>query len=148
LLKHGAAQVYAVDVGVAQLHESLRKDVRVKNLERTHIAKLSQVNGFLLPPPSIATIDVSFISLTTVLPETLKHLTTKAFLYVLVKPQFEVGKDLVGKGGIVRDTNARRAALEKILMCARELGLQIVGHMESPIRGSEGNVEYLAHFKR
>ncbi len=146
LLQRGAAKVYAVDVGHNQLAWKLRQDSRVINLERIHIAKL-QV-GSLNPPPTLAVIDVSFISLRRVLPATLPHLAPKARVYALVKPQFEVGRERVGKGGIVRDEAARKDALDGVLAVAAELGLACLGTIASPITGAEGNIEFLAGFAR
>lgn len=142
LLKHGASHVFAVDVGYGQLAWKLRNDPRVTNLERTHILKLK--TGFFSPPPTIAVIDVSFISLTRVLPGVLPHLNTNARIYILIKPQFEVGRKNIEKGGIVRDQAAREQSVEKVLSCARTLGLKVLGVAESPIKGAMGNVEFLA----
>jgi 23S rRNA (cytidine1920-2'-O)/16S rRNA (cytidine1409-2'-O)-methyltransferase len=144
MLQRGAAKVYAVDVGHNQLAWKLRQDARVINLERIHIAKL-QV-GSLNPAPSLAVIDVSFISLRRVLPATLPHLAPGARVYALVKPQFEVGRERIGKGGIVRDEAARQDALQGVLQVASELGMSCLGSIESPITGAEGNVEFLAGF--
>ena len=142
LLQGGAKQVYAVDVGHNQLAWKLRQDPRVVNLERTHIAKLEV--GSLAPAPSLAVIDVSFISLRRVLPATLPHLEPGGRIYALIKPQFEVGRDRIGKGGIVRDAGARDDAVAGVLAAAEELGLELLGSIESPITGTEGNIEYLA----
>jgi 23S rRNA (cytidine1920-2'-O)/16S rRNA (cytidine1409-2'-O)-methyltransferase len=146
LLRHGAARVYAVDVGHSQLHSSLLQDERVENLQRTHIVKME--SQFLKPAPSVAVIDVSFISLERVLPATLNQLTSEAHVVALIKPQFEVGRDDVGKGGIVRDPVARQAAVEKVLECAKALGLVLLGQMPSPIQGTQGNAEFLAAWVR
>jgi len=142
LLQGGAKQVYAVDVGHNQLAWKLRQDPRVVNLERTHIAKLEV--GSLAPAPSLAVIDVSFISLRRVLPATLPHLAQGGRIYALIKPQFEVGRDRIGKGGIVRDAGARDDAVADVLAAAEDLGLDLLGTIESPITGTEGNIEYLA----
>jgi 23S rRNA (cytidine1920-2'-O)/16S rRNA (cytidine1409-2'-O)-methyltransferase len=146
LLQRGAARVYAVDVGYGQLAWRLRSDERVVVLERTHIAKLEE--GALSPKASLGVVDVSFISLTRVLEPMLRHLEETCELVALVKPQFEVGREAVGKGGIVRDVAARERALENVLAFATSLGLRVVGQMESPIQGADGNVEYLAAFAR
>lgn len=146
LLQRGAARVYAVDVGYGQLAWSLRNDPRVVNLERTHIGKLPA--GALDPAPTLFVIDVSFISLTLVLPALLEHLTEDAVGVALIKPQFEVGREHVGKGGIVRDDARRQEAVERVLERARALGLAPLGVIESPITGADGNVEYLAAFAR
>ena len=142
LLQRGAEQVYAVDVGHNQLAWKLRQDRRVINLERTHIAKLEI--GSLEPTPMLAVIDVSFISLRRVLPATVPHLAAGGRIYALIKPQFEVGRDRIGKGGIVRDTKARNDAVAGVLAAAEALGLDLLGTIESPITGTEGNIEYLA----
>jgi 23S rRNA (cytidine1920-2'-O)/16S rRNA (cytidine1409-2'-O)-methyltransferase len=144
LLQAGAKSVYAVDVGTNQLAYSLRIDPRVHVFEKTHILKVPE-NTFE-PKPSIAVIDVSFISLEKVLPAVLKHVSHSAVIYALIKPQFEVGPDFIEKGGIVKNQAAREAARDKILQLAQNLGLEIRGHKESPIRGTEGNIEYLACF--
>ena len=141
LLQNGAAKVYAVDVGHNQLAWKLRQDPRVINLEKTHIARLEV--GSLAPAPSVGVVDVSFISLRRVLPAMRPHLLGPGRLYALVKPQFEVGRDQVGKGGIVRDPELRRQALQDIQQVGGELGLSELGWMESPITGTDGNVEYL-----
>mgnify|MGYP002877469194 CR=1 FL=1 len=142
LLQRGAAQVYAVDVGHNQLAWRLRQDPRVVNLERTHIAKLEL--GSLAPAPTLAVIDVSFISLRRVLPATVPHLAAGGRIYALIKPQFEVGRDRIGKGGIVRDAEARDDAVAGVLAAAEDLSLDLLGTIESPITGAEGNIEYLA----
>ncbi len=145
LLKHGASLVYAVDVGTNQLAYSLRVDPRVKVHEQTHILKVPI--GTFEPKPSIAVIDVSFISLTKVLPAVPGHLERPAWIYALIKPQFEVGRENLDKGGIVKDGMAREKARDSILECAKNLGLSVLGCIESPIQGSDGNIEYLACFK-
>jgi len=146
LLSRGAARVYAIDVGYGQLAEKLRTDSRVVSLERTHIGRLEV--GALDPAPRVAVIDVSFISLEKVLPALAPHLAPASAIVALVKPQFEVGRALVGKGGIVRDEAARADAVERVLACGRRLGFDVVGTVESPIRGADGNVEHLACFRR
>lgn len=144
LLQNGAKKVYAVDVGHNQLAYSLRIDPRVEVLEKTHILKIP--DGFFEPKPSIAVIDVSFISLHKVLPAVFKLLAESALIYALIKPQFEVGPELIEKGGIVKDQAAREQARDKILKLGKQLGLQLIGCQESPITGTDGNVEYLACF--
>jgi 23S rRNA (cytidine1920-2'-O)/16S rRNA (cytidine1409-2'-O)-methyltransferase len=144
LLSRGAGRVYAVDVGYGQLAWKLQQDDRVVNMERTHIAKLEV--GTLDPPPTAAVIDVSFISLDRVLPALDPHLARPARVWALIKPQFEVGKDHVGKGGIVRDVAAREAARDRVLAGAERLGWQVLGYKNSPITGTDGNVEYVAAF--
>src|SRR3989338_5735961 len=142
LLQNGAQTVYAVDVGHNQLDYSLRIDPRVQVLEKKHILKIPEC--FFDPKPSVAVVDVSFISLKKVLPAILKHLAESAWIYLLIKPQFEVGPEFIEKGGIVKNQIARERALHQILDLALRLGLQIRGHRESPIQGTDGNIEYLA----
>lgn len=144
LLSQGAARVYAVDVGYGQLAWKLQQDERVVNLERTHIGKLEV--GALDPPPTAAVIDVSFISLDRVLPALDGHLQRPARVWALIKPQFEVGREHVGKGGIVRDVAARERARDRVLAGAESLGWTVLGCVDSPITGTDGNVEYVAGF--
>jgi len=103
--------------------------------------------GSLEPAPSLAVIDVSFISLRRVLPATVPHLAAGGRIYALIKPQFEVGRERIGKGGIVRDAQAREDAVAGVLATAEELGLDLLGSIESPITGTEGNIEYLAGWR-
>jgi 23S rRNA (cytidine1920-2'-O)/16S rRNA (cytidine1409-2'-O)-methyltransferase len=146
LLHHGARLVHAVDVGRGQLHERMRQHPQVRNVEQTHITKLAPHS--LEPVPSVAVIDVSFISLRLVLPATLQQLTPAAHVVALIKPQFEVGKQLLGKGGIVRDDDARARSVEAVLHTAHELGLAHLGTIQSPITGTDGNIEFLAAWSR
>jgi 23S rRNA (cytidine1920-2'-O)/16S rRNA (cytidine1409-2'-O)-methyltransferase len=138
--------VFAVDVGWGQLHEKLRQDPRVENLERTHIGKLPP--GRLSPAPTVAVVDVSFISLRLVLPALVPHLAGAADVVALVKPQFEVGREHVGKGGIVRDDSERRRAVDAVVAAAAANGLAHRSTLPSPIEGADGNVEFLAWFQR
>jgi 23S rRNA (cytidine1920-2'-O)/16S rRNA (cytidine1409-2'-O)-methyltransferase len=142
LLRRGARKVFAIDVGYGQLAWSLRNDARVVVLERENIRYLEDAK--ITEPPDLAVCDVSFISLTLVIPRVGELLGRgeKPFL-VLVKPQFEVGKGEVGKGGVVRDEAKRRGAVDKIAEFARVQGWSVVGDVESPITGPAGNVEYL-----
>ena len=142
LLQRGAARVVALDVGYGQLAEKLRQDPRVVNMERTHVGKLPPSS--LQPAPTVAVIDVSFISLAQVLPHVVVQLAPSAGVVALIKPQFEVGRAHVGKGGIVRDEEARKGAVDKVLAAARALGLDVQGVIDSPITGADGNVEHLA----
>jgi 23S rRNA (cytidine1920-2'-O)/16S rRNA (cytidine1409-2'-O)-methyltransferase len=144
LLHRGASRVYAVDVGYGQLAHKLRVDPRVVCLERTHIGKLP-ADSFD-PKPTVVVADVSFISLTQVLPALAPQVARPARVVVLVKPQFEAGRENVGKGGIVRDPAARQASVERVTSCAAALGMALVGVKESPIQGADGNVEYVAAF--
>ena len=146
LLRRGAAHVIALDVGYGQILERLRIDSRVTVLDRTNIRRVNP--GDLPYAPDLVTIDASFISLRLVLPAALALAAPKAEVIALIKPQFEVGKGKVGKGGIVRDPEARIAAVEAIVEFARELGLEVAGTIESPIEGAKGNREYLAMLRR
>ncbi len=144
LLRRGAARVIALDVGYGQLADRLRRDPRVTVIDRTNIRKVEQSG---LPyRPDLVVIDVSFISLKLVLPKVRELAAPGAPIIALVKPQFEVGRGMVGKGGVVRDDRLRAAALEEILGGARTLGLENRGALESPITGAAGNREYLAFF--
>lgn len=141
LLQRGAARVYAVDVGYGQMAWRIRQDPRVVVLERQNMRYLP---ADLVPEPiELAVIDVSFISLTLVLPPVLRFLVRGARVIALVKPQFEVGKGQVGRGGIVRDDQQRRDVVEKIVTFSRECGLRTLGTLESPIAGQKGNREVL-----
>jgi len=145
LLKRGAAHVIALDVGYGQIAERLRTDPRVTILDRTNVRL---VQPRMLPYlPDLVTIDTSFISLRIVIPAVLALLAAKAEIIALVKPQFEVGRGQVGKGGIVRDEAVRRTALEGILSFARQAGLEIIGSIDSPIAGARGNREFLVVMK-
>ena len=143
LLRRGAAKVYAIDVGYGQLAWSLRSDPRVVTIERENVRNMDLA---LVPEPAdLAVIDTSFISLTLVLPrvrELLRPPEGKPVV-ALVKPQFEVGRDQVGKGGVVRDEAARRGAVEKVRTWAVANGFTAHEDVESPITGPAGNVEYL-----
>lgn len=146
LLQHGAAFIYAIDVGYGQLHWSLRNDPRVEVRERTNIRYLQPAD--FARPPDLAVIDVSFISLKLVLPVVAALLAPESPIIALVKPQFEVGKGEVGKGGVVRDEDKRRTALEGVVAAAAGCGLSCPQTMFSPIIGQKGNREFLAHFIR
>jgi len=141
MLKHGAAKVYAIDVGYGQLDASLRNDPRVVNREKVNARYLEPEN--FGEPIDFASIDVSFISLKLILPAVAGFL--RGELVALIKPQFEVGKHEVGKGGIVRDEAKRQAAVESVVEFAKEIGFVVQGVIESPVRGAEGNVEYLMY---
>jgi 23S rRNA (cytidine1920-2'-O)/16S rRNA (cytidine1409-2'-O)-methyltransferase len=150
LLQHGAAKVIAVDTGYGQIDAKLRADARVKLLEKT--------NARFLEPRMIdeavhmVVMDVSFISATLVLPAVLRSAFAlkshdARHLVVLVKPQFEVGREKVGKGGIVRDERAQQSAVEKVKSAVQELGGREIDVIESPILGAEGNKEFLLYAK-
>lgn len=145
LLERGANRVIALDVGRAQLDWRLRNDPRVVVMEGVNARHLGTAE---LPfPASLATVDVSFISLRLVVPALLPHLTAEAWLVCLVKPQFEAGRDQVGKGGIVRDESIRRETIDETVCSLEDLGLVLIGIVESPIRGQKGNLEELAAFR-
>jgi 23S rRNA (cytidine1920-2'-O)/16S rRNA (cytidine1409-2'-O)-methyltransferase len=141
LLQRGAARVYAVDVGYGQLHPKLRGDPRVVVRERENARLLDAEK--LGERVDLVTGDLSFISLRLILPAVKAILRPGGDALLLVKPQFEVGKGEVGKGGVVRDDAKRRAALEAVAAAARELGFEVVGDAESPIEGPAGNREWL-----
>jgi 23S rRNA (cytidine1920-2'-O)/16S rRNA (cytidine1409-2'-O)-methyltransferase len=146
LLQRGAKRVYAVDVGYGQLAWRLRQDPRVVVLERHNIRYLP---SSLMPDPiDLAVVDVSFISLALVLPCVVRFLANEASVVALVKPQFEVGRGQVGRGGIVRDDGQRRAVANKIVALAEGLGLATLGTLDSPILGQKGNREILLGLKR
>lgn len=141
LLQRGAAKVYAVDVGYGQLHPRIRGDPRVVVRERENARTLTA--GSLGESVDLVTGDLSFISLRLVLPAVRAILRPGGEAVLLVKPQFEVGKGEVGKGGVVRDERKRRAALDSVEDAARALGFEVLGHAESPIEGPAGNREWL-----
>jgi 23S rRNA (cytidine1920-2'-O)/16S rRNA (cytidine1409-2'-O)-methyltransferase len=141
LLQRGAAKVYAVDVGYGQLHPKLRGDPRVVVRERENARHLTA--EALGERVDLVVGDLSFISLRLILPAVRAILRPGGEAALLVKPQFEVGKGEVGKGGVVRDEAKRRAALEAVASAARELGFEVLGHAESPIEGPAGNREWL-----
>ncbi|MBX6422254.1 TlyA family RNA methyltransferase [Thermosulfurimonas sp. F29] len=145
LLRHGAARVYAVDVGRGQLHERLRRDPRVISLEGVNARYLSP--GDLPERMDLVTIDVSFISLRKVLPAAVRILKPGGFILALVKPQFEVGPREVGRGGVVRDHAKHRRVVEEIWRFGEdELGLKALGVAESPVPGPAGNREFFILF--
>jgi 23S rRNA (cytidine1920-2'-O)/16S rRNA (cytidine1409-2'-O)-methyltransferase len=142
LLSRGAARVYAVDVGHGQLDWKLRNDDRVMVLERTNARALSTEQ--IPEAPALVVCDASFIGLATVLRAALDLAAPGAHLVALIKPQFEVGRERVGKGGVVRDEAARQDACDKVeAWVAARPGWRVLGITESPITGPEGNVEYL-----
>ena len=143
LLQHGARKVIAVDVGYGQLDWKLRQDPRVEVLERTNVRHLKP--GMLSEPPAFAVCDLSFISLKKIIPAVIECLRPGFAIVALVKPQFEAGREDIGKGGVVRDPEVRRRVLEDIWGFAEELGLTVRGLVQSPVRGPKGNVEYLIY---
>lgn len=145
LLQRGAARVYAVDVGYGQFDWRLRQDPRVVLIERTNIRHMP--TSAVPEPVDLAVIDVSFISLTKVLPPITQFLGSPARVVALIKPQFEVGKGQVGRGGIVRDDAQREEAAQGVLRFADEMGLRTMRTVASPIKGKKGNQEILAIFE-
>lgn len=146
MLQNGAAKVYAVDVGRGQLAWKLRNDSRVVCLERTNARYLSREQ---IPEElSFASVDVSFISLKLILPPLAALLREDGRVVSLVKPQFEAGREKVGKKGVVRDPAVHREVLEHFLGHAKEAGLSVLGLTYSPIRGPEGNIEYLGYMQK
>lgn len=138
LLQRGARGVVAVDVGWGQLHEKLRQDPRVTSVERTNARNLQ---ARLLPEaPDLVVVDVSFISLRLVLPS-VAEVAASAQILALVKPQFEVGRNQVGRGGVVRDDALRAKAADSVAACARELGYERVAQVDSRVPGPKGNRE-------
>lgn len=142
LLRRGARLVYAVDVGRDQLHPDLRRDARVVNMEGTDIRTVTSLPEL----PQLASIDVSFISLTLVLPGVVRLLAPGGRIIALIKPQFEVGPGGVGKGGIVRDPKRHKEAIDRVLSAAGALGLKAGPVIDSPVLGTEGNKEFLVEF--
>lgn len=143
MLQNGASMVYSVDVGYGQLDYRLRTDSRVVVMERTNIRKVPA--GSLDPAPAFSSIDVSFISLKTVLPHVKDLLTAENSIVALIKPQFEAGKDQVGKNGVVRDPAVHERVIEEILGYTETLGYHILGLTFSPVKGPKGNIEYLLY---
>ena len=147
LLQHGAARVYAVDVGKGQLHWDLRNDSRVVVMESFNARDLKPDS--LPEHPRLAVVDVSFISLTKILPAVTPLLAVQAEIVTLIKPQFEAGPEFVGKGGVVRDGAVHQRVIEEIRTFGTEtMGLQWVGVLESPLHGPAGNIEFLAYWRK
>jgi 23S rRNA (cytidine1920-2'-O)/16S rRNA (cytidine1409-2'-O)-methyltransferase len=145
LLQRGAARVYCIDVGHGQLDWKIASDPRVVVIDRTNIRHMSPDR---IPERcTLAVIDVSFISLRLVLPTVPALLVPGAPVLALVKPQFEVGRERIGKGGIVRDDADRRWALDEVRSVAAGLGFEVLGETTSPITGGKGNVEFLLHLR-
>ena len=147
LLQHGAVRVYAVDVGHGQLHWKLRQDARVVVKEGVNARYLGA--GDLPEQPTLAVVDVSFISLTKILPAVKELLASGGSLITLIKPQFEAGREQVGRGGVVREAGVRAQVIEAVRKFGTEqVGLEWLGVCESPLVGPAGNVEFLAHWKK
>ncbi len=146
LLQRGARKVFAVDVGYGQLAWKLRQDERVVCLERTNIRYLEP--AALAEIPDLAVIDASFISLEKVLPNTIRLVKECGEIIALIKPQFEVGRGQLGKGGVVRDERKHREVIESICSLVETLGLEVKGVTESPLLGPKGNKEFLIYLKK
>ena len=146
MLQNGASKVYAVDVGYGQLDWKLRNDDRVVCLERTNARYLSE--NEIPEPLDFASIDVSFISLKLIFPALFQRLRDGGEIACLIKPQFEAGREKVGKKGVVRDPAVHLEVLEHFLKYARENHLTVLGVTYSPIRGPEGNIEYLGYLRK
>jgi 23S rRNA (cytidine1920-2'-O)/16S rRNA (cytidine1409-2'-O)-methyltransferase len=146
LLRNGAREVVAVDVGYGQLAWELRQDPRVVVLDRTNVRHLTLEH--IGDPAEVVVADLSFISLTLVLPALVSVTTTDADFVVMVKPQFEVGREKLGAGGVVRDPALRLGAIEEVARSAWEVGLGVAGVTASPLPGPSGNVEYFLWLRR
>ena len=146
LLKNGAEAVVAVDSGSGQMVRSLREDSRVIVIENYN-ARYMKSEDFPFVP-NFAVMDVSFISATLILPALSSCLAPSSDFICLVKPQFEVGRSGLGKGGIVKNDKLRKQAVDKVVLFAKTVGFDCVGVMESPITGGDGNIEFLVHFKK
>lgn len=146
LLKKGARKVYAVDVGYGQLDWQLRNDPRVVVIEKTNIRYMEseKVPEYV----DIITIDVSFISLKKVIPKALEFLKPAGEIVALIKPQFELQRAEVEKGGVVKSADKRAKAVQSVVDFAKQLGLDVAGTTESPIRGAKGNVEYFVYLRK
>lgn len=146
LLKRGAKQVIAIDVGYGQLDWNIRQDPRVKVMEKTNIRYLQPET--LEEQAQGAVIDVSFISLKLVIPPLVGLLTEKAFIVALIKPQFEVGKGQVGKGGVIRDPTLHNKVIKDLEGFFKDQGWDVIGHIPSPLLGPKGNKEFLVYLRR
>lgn len=146
MLQNGAKKVFAVDVGYGQFAWKLRQDPRVVNMERTNIRYVTPEN--IGEPIDFASIDVSFISLKLVLPPAYNLLSPDGEIVALIKPQFEAGRSQVGKKGVVRDKNVHLEVVRTVLDFAVSSGFSVLGLSYSPIKGPEGNIEYLAFLKK
>ncbi len=146
LLQNGTKKVYAIDVGYGQFDWTLRGNERIVLLEKTNIRYL---DGDQVPDPiDIATIDVSFISLLKVIPNVLDFLIPNGEIIALIKPQFETGRENVGKGGVVKDENRQLEVIERIKTESEKMGLEVKGVTKSPIKGAKGNVEYFIYLRK
>ena len=147
MLQNGAEKVYAIDVGYGQLAYKLRTDARVVCMEKTNFRYVKAEN-LKEGTPSFASVDVSFISLSLILPVAYELLDEKSEVVALIKPQFEAGKEKVGKKGVVREPAVHEEVILKVLAMAEETGFGVCGLTFSPIRGPEGNIEYLLYLRK
>ena len=148
MLQNGARRVYSIDVGYGQLDWKLRSDPRVVCMEKTNFRYVRPEDLGEGPAPSFASVDVSFIGLDKILPAALAILTPGAEMVCLIKPQFEAGRDKVGKKGVVRDRRVHEEVVRDVTNMAAGLGFEVLGLDYSPIRGPEGNIEYLMHLRK
>ena len=146
MLQNGAVEVYSIDVGYGQLDWKLRNDPRVVCMEKTNIRYVLPED--LQEPAQFSSIDVSFISLTKVLLPVRNLLTDDGEIVCLIKPQFEAGREKVGKKGVVRERSTHHEVIEKVAQYAHSIGFEILNIDFSPIKGPEGNIEYLIHLKK
>lgn len=146
MLQNGAQKVYAIDVGYGQLAWKLRTDTRVINLERTNFRHVTREQ--VTEQVNFASVDVSFISLTLILPVAHSLLSEDGEMVCLIKPQFEAGKGMVGKRGVVKDPRIHRDTIVKVIDFSVESGFSVLGLTFSPVKGPEGNIEYLIHLKK
>ena len=146
MLQNGAKKVYAIDVGYGQLAWKLRTDERVVNLERTNFRHVTKEQ--VTDPVNFASVDVSFISLTLILPAAYLLLSDDGEMICLIKPQFEAGKGFVGKKGVVKDSQIHQDTIVKVIDFAVETGFSVLGLTFSPVKGPEGNIEYLVYLKK
>ena len=144
LLQHGSAKVYGIDVGTNQVHDKIKNDSRVQVMEQTNLRHLESLPELV----DLVTLDLSFISVLKVISNLVKLLKAGGELVILIKPQFEVGKEFVGTGGIVKDTQVREKAVQDVIAGITEAGFTFKGLIDSPIKGGDGNCEYLAYFTK
>ncbi|WVZ17416.1 hypothetical protein V8G54_010398 [Vigna mungo] len=144
LLQYGASHVYGVDVGYGQVADKIRRDERVSVIERTNLRYLTELPQNV----DLVTLDLSFISILLVMPAVVNVMKENAALVTLVKPQFEARRSQVGKGGIVKDPIVHQEVLERIITGVENFGFCCKGSIESPLKGAEGNTEFLVHFNR
>ncbi len=146
LLQNGAAHVICVDSGSGQLSESLQNDIRVTSLENYNARYMRREDFDYVP--NLAVMDVSFISATYIIPAVYNILSEESDFICLIKPQFEVGKSGIGKGGIVKNDKIRQSAVNKVAEFAKSVGFEVVCVVKSSIEGGDGNIEYLAHLRK